>query len=82
MNKINRKTLFWGLITVLLLAGLVYAFKPQAVMTDWHVVRPGQLTISIREEGKTQVHDIYTLSAPVTGRLKRVDAHVGDASVF
>jgi len=79
MKNINRKTLFWGFVSAVLLIGLVYAFKPRAVMVDWHVVEPEQLIISIREEGKTQVHDIYTLSAPVTGRLKRVDAHVGDA---
>jgi HlyD family secretion protein len=82
MKRINKRTLFWGLIGTLLLMGLFYAFKPRAVMVDWYVVKSGQLTISIREEGKTQVHDIYTLSAPVTGRLKRIDAHVGDAVVM
>jgi len=79
MKNMNRKTLFWGLISALLLVGLVYAFKPRPVMVDWHVVQAEQLIISIREEGKTQVHDIYTLSAPVAGRLQRVEAHVGDA---
>lgn len=82
MKKPPKKTMFWGLIAVLLLVALVYAFKPQAVIVDLQTIQPGPLTISIREEGKTQVHDIYTLSAPVTGRLKRVDAHVGDAVVM
>ncbi len=78
MQKHSKKTVFWGGITVILLIGMVYAFMPKAVIVDLHQIRQTALTIGIREEGKTQVHDIYTVSAPVTGRLKRITADVGD----
>jgi HlyD family secretion protein len=39
------------------------------------------MSVSVLEEGKTQVHDVFLLSSPVTGRALRVEAHVGDPVV-
>ena len=47
-------------------------------MVDLVDVQPGPLVVTLDEEGETRVHDVYTLSAPVAGRVQRIDRHVGD----
>jgi HlyD family secretion protein len=57
---------------------LTISFVPRPVMVDLVDVRPGPLIVTLDEEGETRVHDVYTLSAPVAGRVQRIDRHVGD----
>ena len=71
----------WGALAALIAIGLVLAFRPQAVGVDTAAVARGELLVTVDEEGKTRVHDIYVLSAPVTGRMRRIDADVGDPVV-
>ncbi|MGI9511458.1 MAG: efflux RND transporter periplasmic adaptor subunit [Anderseniella sp.] len=61
------------------IAGLAYMFfAPQPVAVDLATVDRGQLEVTVDEEGETQVRDIYRISAPITGKLERVDIEVGD----
>jgi HlyD family secretion protein len=39
------------------------------------------MTVTVDEEGETRVHDVFGLSAPVAGRVQRIEAHVGDPVV-
>jgi HlyD family secretion protein len=48
------------------------------VAVDLITVQRGQLVVTVEEEGLTRVHDVYVLSAPVTGRMRRIDVHAGD----
>jgi HlyD family secretion protein len=61
-----------------LVAGLVYAFWPQPVPVDLGDVSRGPLEVTVNEEGETQVKDVYLVSAPLGGRLLRIDNEVGD----
>ena len=47
-------------------------------MVDLVEVMPGPLVVTLDEEGETRVHDVYTLSAPVSGRVQRINWLVGD----
>jgi HlyD family secretion protein len=47
-------------------------------MVDLVDVQPGRLVVTLDEEGETRVHDVYTLSAPVSGRVQRINWLVGD----
>jgi HlyD family secretion protein len=76
-----KRIVTWGAIAAVLVIALVYAFMPRPVMVDLETTRPGQLLVTLDEEGKTRVHDIYTLSSPVAGRAQRIDWHVGDTVV-
>jgi len=73
-----RRTILWGVIGGLILIGLVFAFRPQTVRVDVSSATRGVLQVTVEDEGKTRVHDIYVISAPVTGRMRRIDLHVGD----
>jgi HlyD family secretion protein len=78
--KTKRLILWSSLLTVLAIA-LAFAFRPQPIAVDTIQVRRGTLVVTVDDEGQTRVHDIYALSAPVAGRMRRIDLHVGDAVV-
>ena len=42
------------------------------------MVGRGPLVVTVDEEAETRVRDVFVLSAPVTGRLRRIEAEVGD----
>lgn len=60
---------------------LVYAFWPSAVMVDMGAVTRGPMFMTIDEEAKTRVRDAYVVSAPIAGRVLRVDVEPGDSVV-
>lgn len=78
MQARMRRYTFWGVIAGLIVLALVVAFRPQPVSVDTAEVERGTLVVTVEDEGRTRVHDIYVLSAPVTGRMRRIDLHVGD----
>jgi len=59
-------------------AVLTWAFIPAPVPVDLAVVKRAPMEVTIKGEGRTRVHDIYTVSAPVSGRIRRIEVHVGD----
>jgi HlyD family secretion protein len=60
-------------------AGLLYFFLvPPPVSVDLATIDRGILEVTVDEEGETQVKEIYRISAPITGKLERLDIHVGD----
>jgi HlyD family secretion protein len=59
--------------------GLSYiAFAPRPVAVDIREVSRGTLEVSVTAEGRTRIRDVFTMSAPVNGRLKRVTLDPGD----
>jgi len=76
----------WRLLTnrrVLLVAGLVTALLlvalwPQAVSVEAGAVARGPMVVTIDEEGETRIHHRFIVSAPVAGRLERVELEPGD----
>lgn len=79
MSAVARRSLFWGVLSTLIVAGLVYAFLPQPVPVDLGTVTTGPMLVTINDEGKTQVREIYTVSSPLPGRAMRITHKVGDA---
>ncbi|MGH7785707.1 MAG: efflux RND transporter periplasmic adaptor subunit [Candidatus Binatia bacterium] len=78
MGAAGRRLLLWGTVGSVLLAGLVYAFWPKPVPVDLAAVSRGALVVTVGDEGETRVRDIFALSAPVAGRVMRIQADVGD----
>lgn len=67
----------WGSALVLV-ALLAWSFRPQPAAVDMAVLHKGTLRVTIDEEGVTRVRERYVVSAPVTGRMQRVELHPGD----
>lgn len=79
MNTRYSRLLLWFMILLLLFIIIGLSFRPTAVLTDIESLAKGDLLITVKEEGKTRIHDTYVVSSPVTGHLRRIDADVGDS---
>ncbi len=73
-----RRFSLWGVLGLVVLAGLGFAFRPQAIPVDFAIAAQGSLVVTVDEEAETRVRDVFVLSAPVTGRLRRIESDVGD----
>ncbi len=78
LNAKTRRSIFWLIILLLIVAGLIFTFRPQPIPVDLIKVAQGPMIVTVEEEGETRVKDVYMLSAPVTGHMLRIDAEVGD----
>lgn len=78
MQVKGRRLLLWGCLGAMLVAGLTYAFWPRPVPVDFVTVTPGPIVVTVAEEGETRVRDVFVLSAPVTGHMRRIELDVGD----
>ncbi len=81
MTAHGKRLLMWTLAALILVIGLAWAFTPRPVRVDLVTALQGSMVVTVDEEGETRVHDIFTLSAPVAGRIRRIEAHPGDAVV-
>jgi HlyD family secretion protein len=77
----TKRIVIWAAVSAIIVIALVLSFTPRAVMVDLVEAEPGALVVTLDEEGETRVHDVYTLSAPVSGRVQRINRHVGDPVV-
>ncbi len=78
MNANSKRIVMWVVILGVIAVALALSFAPRPVMVDLVEIEPGPLVVTLDEEGETRVHDVYTLSAPVAGRVQRIKMHVGD----
>ncbi|MEM9026805.1 MAG: HlyD family efflux transporter periplasmic adaptor subunit [Pseudomonadota bacterium] len=76
----RRQTRTWMMLAVAVaLAGaLVFAFWPRPTIVDIGKVKRESMLVTIDEEARTRVHDAYVVSAPIGGRLLRVEVLAGD----
>lgn len=66
-------------LTILAIAALVLlALRPRPINVETGRAITGPLRETVENEGETRAHDRYTLAAPVTGRLMRIELHDGD----
>lgn len=69
----------WALaIGALLVAGLAFAFWPEAAPVDTGKVTRGAMAVGVTDDGVTRAEDFYVVSAPVTGYLTRIELEAGD----
>lgn len=74
----RNRLILWAFIVLVVASVLAYLLRPQPIEVDMYTVKKNELVVSIDEEGQTRVHDIYTFSAPVAGKLDRIELEVGD----
>ncbi|MEZ5796752.1 MAG: efflux RND transporter periplasmic adaptor subunit [Paracoccaceae bacterium] len=69
-------------LPILVLLGIaamaVWAFLPQPVEVETALVGPATIEVSVEEEGKARIRDVFTVSATIAGKLRRVDLRAGD----
>ncbi len=77
MPTLNRRILLW-LAGLVLVGGFVLALWPKPVPVDLAQITTGPMAVTIDEEGKTRIKDIFTVSAPVSGHMLRPSVKAGD----
>lgn len=74
----RKSKIAWSVVILGLALVLAFAFRPKPISVELGRVVHGPLQESLREEGKTRMHDRFTLAASVTGKLRRIALHPGD----
>ena len=77
-RRARRVRLFWIVAAVLVCGVIVVSLLPEAFEADIAVVDRGEVRVEVVDEGRTRMHDVYVVSAPVTGRVLRVEVEPGD----
>jgi len=77
--KLTTSRLWLAAGGLLLAAGLGWAFWPRAIAVTVAPVGRGALVVTVDEEGRTRIRQRYVVSAPLAGRLLRVELRPGDA---
>ncbi|UCC25934.1 MAG: HlyD family efflux transporter periplasmic adaptor subunit [Gemmatimonadales bacterium] len=79
--KIGRRHLVGGGLLALVAVALLLVLRPEALDVEVAQVDRGPLRVTVDEDGETRVKERFILSAPVTGRLERLQCEVGDTVV-
>lgn len=74
----NRRKITIFIISASTLALILWSLLPDPVPADFAQVIRSDLIVSIDDEGETRVKNVYVVSAPVAGRVERIDLEVGD----
>lgn len=70
------------ILPVLALLGLaVWALLPRPVEVDVAAISPRTIAVTVEEEGTAEIREVFVVSAPIAGRLRRSDLHAGDPVV-
>ena len=77
----SKRILLWTLIFAAIAIGIGLTLLPQPVTVDLVTLRTAPMRVTVDEEGETRIHDLFVLSAPVAGRVRRIEAHAGDEVV-
>jgi HlyD family secretion protein len=78
---VTRRIWFWVPMFAALLIALVWMFRPRPVFVDLATVARGPLLVSVSDEGETRVRDVFVVSAPVPGLMRRIELEAGDTVV-
>jgi HlyD family secretion protein len=77
-----------ALILVAAVAAAVWFAWPQPISVDLATVARGPMEVTVEDEGRTRVSHVYTVSAPIAGKVLRIShpaghhetsLHVGDS---
>ncbi len=77
MNRTLKRIIL--IVAALAIVGTIaLALRPKPVEVETAPVTRGLLQVTVDEDGKTRVRDRYIVSAPLTGRLLRIQLDAGD----
>ena len=81
MKDETRRRLGWLAIGAVVVALFAWMLWPRAVPVDVAEATLGPLIVTLDEEGETRVRERYQVSAPVEGRLLRIEIEPGERVV-
>jgi HlyD family secretion protein len=77
-RRSRRVRIFWIAAAVLAVVAIAVSMLPDPIEVDVARADRGDVRVEVVDEGRTRMHDVYVISAPVTGRVLRVTVEPGD----
>jgi HlyD family secretion protein len=77
-KRSRRVRIFWIVGAAAVVLAISASLLPESVEADIVRVDRGDVRVEAVDEGRTRMHDVYVVSAPVTGRVLRVHVEPGD----
>ena len=72
------KRVVYSVLGLSIVAAIVIAWMPRPVAVEIATVTRGPLRVTVDEDGQARVKDRYIVSAPLAGRLGRIELEPGD----
>ena len=77
----TRRWALWIVTAIVAAAAVFFGTRPQPVPAEVSQVTRGPIEVTIDEEGETRVRDRFVISAPLGGRVLRIELEPGDLVV-
>ena len=77
-RRAKRVRFFWIGAAAIAALVIILSMLPEAIEVDMAQVDRADVRVEVVDEGRTRMHDVYVISAPVTGRILRVEVEPGD----
>lgn len=81
MSAFGKRLVIWGILASVLAGALWLLLRPQPVDVDLVRAESGPMRVVVSEEGITQIRDLFVVSAPLRGRVLRIEIEEGDEVV-
>jgi HlyD family secretion protein len=79
MRFLKNKRLIAGVVIILAIVAM--AMWPESIEVNAAKVERGPMQVTLDEDGETRIRDKFVVSAPVAGRLQRIELEPGDTVV-
>ncbi len=79
MRFLKNKRLIAGVVIILAIVAM--AMWPESIDVSVATVERGPMQVTLDEDGETRIRDKFVVSAPVAGRLQRIELEPGDPVV-
>ena len=73
------RKLIYAALGAVAIGAIVWGFVPEPVAVEATAVQRGPLQVTVDEDAETRAHERYVVSAPVAGRVSRIELHEGDS---
>jgi HlyD family secretion protein len=77
-RRSRRVRVFWIVAAAVIVIAIALSLLPDTFEVDAAKADRGDVRVEVVDEGRTRMHDVYVVSAPVTGRVLRVEVEPGD----
>ena len=81
MQQNWTKRAVWAVISALAIVVLVWFAWPAPLAVDLAVVAKGPMEVTVDDDGKTEVRHVYTVSAPLAGKVLRISHPHGEEGI-
>jgi HlyD family secretion protein len=81
MSNIWTRRTAWSVAVAVGVAGLVWFAWPRPILVDMASVAKGPMEVTVDDDGKTEVRHVYTVSAPVAGKVLRISQPMGESPI-